>query len=96
MFAYGDPNRSKHVFVIEKHQPGSGEDLRDLLKTHFQAVGQASTTGILMCNYAMDWAGQGVWWGGHISPVAAYDQSHGVSHLNLIFFFARIGWWGHT
>ena len=59
---------------VTKELPDSIEKLRELLINHFQK----KTPRILLCNYSMKLAGQGDWRdgdGGHISPIAAYDQA---------------------
>ena len=30
---------------------------------------------MLLCNFSMPIAGLGNWWGGHISPIAAFDEA---------------------
>ena len=60
--------------LVTKELPNSIEKLRELLINHFKK----KTPRILLCNYSMKLVGQGDWRGGdggHISPIAAYDQA---------------------
>lgn len=61
-------------YQITKELPKSVEDLKEVLKTHFRLLNETNERGIILCNYDMKVAGQGDWWGGHISPIAAYDM----------------------
>ena len=61
---------SRKLRVI-KHKPEMVGALRQILLEHFSRHDDC----VLLCNYSMPIAGQGNWWGGHISPVAAFDKS---------------------
>ena len=57
-------------YEVIKQVPDSIENLRELLIHHFQRKMPA----VLLSNYCMKLAGEGDWWAGHISPIAAYDE----------------------
>ena len=58
-------------YEVIKQLPDSVEKLRELLTNHFQR----KMPGVLLSNYCMKLAGEGDWWAGHVSPIAAYDEA---------------------
>jgi len=66
-----------YTYRVKKRQPTSADDLRRLLKDHFKRLGIHSNEmkNALLVNYDMAIAGQGSWWGGHISLMGAYDAA---------------------
>jgi len=63
-------NLTGHPHHITKEVPQSIECLKETLGNHFRDEKRS----IMLCNYNMRLAGQGNWWGGHISLIAAYDM----------------------
>eukprot|EP00960_Hanusia_phi_P069440 767092-Hanusia_phi.AAC.1 len=59
--------------------------------THLLARSSA-TRQVVVCNYSMSAAGQGYWWGGHFSPVAAMDPTSDRALVLDVWQFTRPLW----
>ena len=79
---------SAHQYQVIKQKPGTVQSLRTLLQEHF---GQ-NEKSMLLCNYSMPIAGQGNWWGGHISPIAAFDDQSDSALIMDVWIYTNPFW----
>ena len=79
---------SRDNYEVIKQLPDSVEKLRELLINHFQR----NTPGVLLSNYCMKLAGEGDWWAGHISPIAAYDEASDSALILDVWKFTDPFW----
>ena len=79
---------SAHQYQVIKQKPETIQSLRTLLQDHF---GQ-NKKSMLLCNYSMPVARQGNWWGGHISPIAAFDEQSDSALIMDVWIYTDPFW----
>ena len=79
---------SAYQYQVIKQKPETIQSLRTLLQDHF---GQ-NKKSMLLCNYSMPIAGQGNWWGGHISPIAAFDEQSDSALIMDVWIYTDPFW----
>ena len=77
-----------YQYQVIKQKPETIQSLRTLLQDHF---GQ-NKKSMLLCNYSMPIAGQGNWWGGHISPIAAFDEQSDSALIMDVWIYTDPFW----
>eukprot|EP00116_Pleurobrachia_bachei_P001271 sb/3461533/ len=73
-------------------RPETLGDLKMLLEDHFLTPEVCGRRSVILCNYNMALAGQGSWWGGHISPIAAYNSETGHVLVLDVWMYTEPCW----
>ena len=79
---------SDYQYQVIKQKPVTIQSLRNLLQEHFSQNKKC----MLLCNYSMPTAGQGNWWGGHISPIAAFDEQSDSALIMDVWIYTDPFW----